>query len=458
MKREYLKLDKLEGSLLTVPDAAGVGYGEYVDIKTDDGMMAGRVVGLSDEAATVLVFGRTEGIGSVTKGISFTGKPFTISLSPEILSRTFNGIGQPIDGGVEIYSNTVYPIYGRPINPTARKYPRNFIQTGISSIDCMMTLIRGQKLPIFSQSGLNHNELAAQIVSQASLGANSGEEFAVVFAAMGIKHDEGDFFKNAFKNAGVTDHLVSFLNYASDPIMERIMCPRTALSAAEYLAFELHKHVLVIMTDITSYGEALRELSSMREEVPSRKGYPGYLYSDLASIYERAGMIEGIEGSITLIPILTMPGGDISHPLPDLTGYITEGQIVLSKELIDKGIYPPINVLPSLSRLMKDGIGEGYTREDHPQVLAQLFSSYSKVQDIRSLASIIGEDDLSDSDRAIMKFGDEFEKKFLCQGNRENRNIEQTLEIAWDVMKYLPESEMAKMDPKIRAKYERREA
>lgn len=368
MKKEYLLLDKVGGSILSLSNLHRVSYGEIVTIKFRDDRedLVGRVIRIQGDQAIVQVFGDSLGISTGNTKVVFEGRPFEIPLSGDIVGRVFNGIGNPIDGGGQIYSNTFYNVNGRPINPVAREYPRNFIQTGISSIDGLLTLIRGQKLPIFSGAGLPHNQLAAQIVRQAKISEEEGKDnFAIVFAAIGVKHDEADYFRDTFKDAGVSDKVVMYINYADDPIMERIIAPKCALTAAEYLAFEKNQHVLVIMTDITSYGEALREVSSSREEVPSRKGYPGYLYSDLASLYERAGMIKNIEGSVTLIPILTMPNDDITHPLPDLTGYITEGQIVLSRDLDQQGTTPPINVLPSLSRLMKDGIGDGFTRKDH---------------------------------------------------------------------------------------------
>ena len=337
----------------------------------------------------------------------------------------------------------------------SREYPRNYLETGISAIDSLMTLIRGQKLPIFSGNGLSHNELAAQIVRQASVKGEDNDNFAVVFAAMGIKHDDADYFRKSFEGSGVIQRVVMYVNLADDPVIERITTPRCALTAAEYLAYEEGMHVLVILTDMTSYAEALREISSAREEVPSRKGYPGYLYSDLATIYERAGMIRGKAGSVTLLPILTMPNDDITHPIPDLSGYITEGQIVLSRDLQQKNIYPPINVLPSLSRLMKDGIGEGFTRDDHDEVASQLFSSYSRVQDVRSLAQIIGEDDLSEIDRKFLAFGIAFEKQFLSQKTDEKRTIEETLDIAWDILGILPPEELERLSPQMMEKYYR---
>jgi V/A-type H+-transporting ATPase subunit B len=456
MKKEYLVLDKVEGALIELSKVHAVGYGEIVEVESTLGeKRLGRVIKIDGDKVVVQVFGSTLGMSVENTKVSFEGKPFEIPLSKDIMGRTFNGVGMPIDKGGDIYSDNFYNVNGRPINPVSREYPRDYIETGISSIDGLITLIRGQKLPIFSGSGLPHNELAAQIVRQAKIKV-SGEErdnFSIVFAAIGVKHDEAFFFKDAFKKAGVQNKVVMYINYADDPIMERIMAPRCALTAAEYLAFEEHQHVLVIMTDITSYGEALREVSSLREEVPSRKGYPGYLYSDLAVLYERAGMLKDREGSVTLIPILTMPNDDITHPIPDLTGYITEGQIVLSRELNQKNIYPPINVLPSLSRIMKDGIGKGYTREDHPDVSNQLFSAYSKVQDVRALAQIIGEEDLSEKDRKIMEFGEAFENSFVSQTQNESRSMDETLDLSWQLLSILPESELDRLDPTLMKKY-----
>ena len=413
MEKQYLVLDKVQGPLIVLSDVEGISYDEIVDIEVDGKeKRKGKVVQLYKDKAIIQVFESTTGISTRNVVVSFKGKPLEISLSTDILGREFNGVGEPIDGGGEIYSSKKYNVNGMPMNPVARKYPRDFIQTGISSIDCFTTLIRGQKLPIFSGNGMPHNELAAQIVKQAKISENSNEKFAVVFAAMGIKHDDADFFRKSFEEAGVLERVVMYTNLADDPIVERIIAPRCALTAAEYLAFEEGMHILVIMTDMTNYCEALREISSSREEVPSRKGYPGYLYSDLASLYERAGMMNGKSGSITQIPILTMPNDDITHPIPDLTGYITEGQIVLSRSIHGRNIYPPVNILPSLSRLMKDGIGEGFTREDHAEVANQIFSSYSHVQDVIALAQVIGEDELSPADKTYMKFGKEFENKF----------------------------------------------
>lgn len=455
MKKEYFTLRKIEGSLIELTNLHQVEYGEVVKIKskTTDETQVGEVVKIIDDTCLVQVYGNNMGVSGTNTGIEFTGEPFEIPLSKEILGRVFNGIAEPIDRGGDIYSGKFYNVSGRPINPVAREYPRNFIQTGISSIDGLMTLIRGQKLPIFSGSGLDHNELAAQIVRQAKISGDKNENFAIVFAAIGVKHDEADFFRDAFKNAGVNERVVMYINYADDPIMERLITPKCALTAAEYLAYEENTHVLVIMTDITSYAEALREVSSGREEVPSRKGYPGHLYSDLAALYERAGMIKDIDGSVTLIPILTMPSDDITHPIADLTGYITEGQIVLSRDLQAGDIYPPINILPSLSRLMKDGIGEGFTREDHADLSAQLFSSYSRVQDVRALAQIIGQDDLSISDKKMLEFGEAFEKEFLSQRSDENRSIDETLDIGWKLLRVLPREYLDRISPKYLDKY-----
>ncbi len=453
MFKEYIKLDKIESSLITVENVSDVFFDEVVKVETENDNYLGKVVKVDGTTVTIQVFGDTTGMSSNNSKVSFKAKPFELPLSKEVLGRKFNGIGQPIDGLGDIYSSKTYNINGRPINPVSRVYPRNFIQTGISSIDCLATLIRGQKLPIFSGAGLPHNKLAAQIIRQAKIIGDETEEFSIVFAAIGVKHDEALYFENEFRNSGVLGNVVMFMNYADDPIMERIIVPKCALTAAEYLAFEENRHVLVIMTDITSYGEALREISSLREEVPSRKGYPGYMYSDLASIYERAGMIKDSSGSLTLIPILTMPNDDITHPIPDLTGYITEGQITLSRDLYQKDIYPSVDILPSLSRLMKDGIGEGYTREDHQDIANQLFSAYSKVQEVRDLAQIIGADDLSETDRKYMEFGTEFENRFIKQDLYENRTIYETLDLAWSLVKILPEEELDRINPKLKEKY-----
>ena len=454
MKKEYLKLQKVEGPLVVLSDIKDVAYGETVSIKLNDGeLRKGKVIKIDGDKIIVQVFEGTTGISTDNSSVKFLGEHLTIPLSKEILGSTFNGVGEPIDDGYQILSAYKQNINGRPINPVARKYPRNFIQTGISSIDSLMTLIRGQKLPIFSGNGIAHNELAAQIVSQAKIEGATSDNFAVVFGAMGVRHDDADYFRKSFELSGVLDHVVMYINTANDSIVERISTPRCALTAAEYLAFKHNMHVLVILTDMTSYAEALREISSAKEEVPSRKGYPGYLYSDLSTVYERAGMLKSCDGSITLIPILTMPNDDITHPIPDLTGFITEGQIVLNRELNQKSIYPPIDILPSLSRLMKDGIGADYTREDHGDLQSQLFSAYSKVQDVRSLSQIIGEDDLSDTDRLYLKFGRELENKFIAQGRTENRNIIETLDLGWYILSILPVTELDRMKTEFIDKY-----
>ncbi len=453
MRVKYLKLQKVEGPLIVLSGVREAVFGEVVDIEVQDqGHKKGKVVQIDGDRVIIQVFEGTSGISLNNTSVAFSGKPMEIPLSKDILGRTFNGVGEPIDGA-GFYSDRKYDINGRPINPVGRKYPRNYIETGISSIDGLVTLVRGQKLPIFSGDGLPHNELAAQIVKQARISEDEEDNFAIVFAAMGIRHDEADFFRKQFEFSGVTNRVVMYMNLAGDPIVERITAPRCALTAAEYLAFEHDMHILVIMTNMTNYSEALRELSSSREEVPSRKGYPGYLYSDLAGLYERAGMIKGSQGSITQIPILTMPNDDITHPVPDLTGFITEGQIILSRELYQKNIYPPINVLPSLSRLQKESIGEGYTREDHPDVANQVFSAYTHVQDVRSLAQVIGEDDISDMDKKYMGFGKRFEQEFLNQGFEGNRSMTETLDIMWMLLTELPRSELDRIKPDLLDKY-----
>lgn len=451
MQKEFLHVEKIEGPLLILSEVEDVSYDEIVEIKTRDGIKHGKVVQLYEDKAIIQVFETTSGLSVKDVAVKFTGKPLEISLSKDILGRIFNGFGVPIDGGGPIFSPIKMNVNGRPINPVARKYPRNYIQTGISAIDLLTTLIRGQKLPIFSGNGLPHNEIAAQIINQAKIA--DGENFAIVFGAMGIKHDDAHYFTKMFEESGVLERVVMFLNLADDPVVERIVTPRCALTAAEYLAFNEDMHVLVVLSDMTSYCEALREISSAREEVPGRKGYPGYLYSDLASIYERAGIIEGSKGSITQIPILTMPNDDITHPVPDLTGYITEGQIVLSREIYQRNIYPPINILPSLSRLMKDGIGEGYTREDHPSVANQVFASYTKYQEVLALAQVIGEDELSSIDKKYMEFGRAFEDKFLKQDFYEERSIIESIDLAWSILSILPKNELDRIDPKLLDKY-----
>lgn len=448
MVLKHLKLDSVNGSLATLNGVADAANEEIVQMHLQDGTSrTGRVVKIDGDTVAVQVFEGTRGMSMSNTETVFTGKPMEIALSPEILGRVFDGLGRPIDGLGDVYPVEKRDVNGAPINPVSREYPRNFIQTGISSIDALATLIRGQKLPIFSGSGMQHNELAVQIVRQSSL--SDGDDFAVVFAAMGVKNDVAQYFRTSFEEANVMNRVVMLLNLANDPIIERIMTPKCALTIAEYLAFTLHKHILVILTDMTSYAEALREFSGSKGEIPGRKGFPGYLYSDLASLYERAGMIKGVEGSVTQIPILTMPNDDITHPIPDLTGYITEGQIVLSRDLGAKGIYPPVDVLPSLSRLMKDGIGAGFTREDHAALANQLLATYSKVQDAKALASVIGEDELSAEDKLLMAFGREFEAKFINQSFTENRSIEQTLDLGWTLLSMLPRKMLDRVDDAI---------
>lgn len=450
IEKEYLKLERVKGDLIFLEDVEGCAYGEIIELDMADGKhRSGKVVAVEGDKVVAQVFQGTQGLSSSNTAVRFTGKLMELPLSRDILGRTFNGIGKSIDGAGNIYAPNKYNVNGRPMNPVARDYPRSYLETGVSAIDTLMTLIRGQKLPIFSGNGMSHNELAAQIVRQASVRGEENDNFAVVFGAMGIKHDDADFFVRSFEGSGVLERVVMYLNLADDPVIERLSTPRCALTAAEYLAYEEGMHVLVVLSDMTSYAEALREISAAREEVPSRKGYPGYLYSDLATIYERAGMIKGKKGSVTLIPILTMPNDDITHPIPDLTGYITEGQIVLSRELQMKKIYPPINVLPSLSRLMKDGIGADYTRADHEELYAQLFSSYSHAQEVRALAQIIGEDDLSAVDQAYMAFARAFEGEFLNQRQNEKRSIEESLDIGWRILQLLPVSELDRLSPEM---------
>ncbi|KLO22232.1 MULTISPECIES: V-type ATP synthase subunit B [unclassified Marinitoga] len=449
--REYQGISQIRGPLIIIENVKDIRYDEVVEIEHNNKTRLGKVIMISEDAAVIQVFEGTQELSLNEPKIKFLGKPLEINLSPDILGRTFDGLGRPIDEMGEIIAQKSVDINGSAINPAAREYPRDFIQTGISAIDSMLTLIRGQKLPIFSGNGLPHNKLAVQIAKQAKLKSN--EEFAVVFGAIGLKKDDANFIIKNFEESGAIENMVVFLNLASDPVVERIATPRMALAVAEYLAFDLGKHVLVILNDMTNYCEALRELSNYRGEIPGRKGFPGYLYSDLASIYERAGMIKGKNGSVTQIPILTMPNDDITHPIPDLTGFITEGQIVLSRELHRKNIYPPINVLPSLSRLMKDGIGKGFTREDHPDVSSQLFASYSRVFEIRSLAAIIGEDDLSDIDKLYLEFGKTFENEFINQSFNEERTLEDTLNIAWKILSILPKTELTRIKKNYIEKY-----
>ena len=453
MAIEYLGLSEVNGPLVVLEGVKNASYEEIVEFTVDGNeKKLGRIVAVYEDKAVIQVFEGTSSMSLTNTHTRLTGHPMEIGLSEEILGRTFDGIGKPIDRMGPIDAEVKRNVNGLPLNPVTRKYPRNYIHTGISAIDGLTTLIRGQKLPIFSGNGLPHDQLAAQIVQQASLG-DSDEKFAIVFAAMGVKYDVAEFFGRTFEESGVSDHVVMFLNLANDPVVERLITPKVALTAAEYLAFEKGMHILVILTDITSFCEAMREVSSSRGEIPSRKGYPGYLYSELATLYERAGIVQGVEGSVTQIPILTMPNDDITHPIPDLTGYITEGQIVLDRQLHGQSIYPPISVLPSLSRLMKDGIGEGYTRADHQDVANQLFSCYAKVGDARSLASVIGEDELSPIDKQYLVFGNEFEHEFIGQGMDENRSMEDTLNKAWELLGLLPREELDRVNTKVLDQY-----
>ena len=454
MSLQYVGLKDINGPLVALEGVSGVAYDEIARIRLNNGTeRIGRVVELEGDRAILQVFEGTNGISLENTRTVFSGKPLEIPLATEMLGRVFNGAGRPIDGLGAVFPEKMGDVNGQSLNPVARQYPRNYIHTGVSSIDALMTLIRGQKLPIFSGSGLSHNKLAVQIVKQARLmgegGTDTSGDFGIVFAAMGVQNDVANYFRRSFEETGASERVCMFLNLSSDPIIERLLTPLCALTAAEYLAYEKNMHILVIMTDMTSYAEALREFSSSKGEIPGRKGYPGYLYSNLASLYERAGVIEGSTGSVTQIPILTMPNDDITHPIPDLTAYITEGQIVFDRDLDQRGVYPGLSVLLSLSRLMKDGIGEGYTRADHASVSNQLFAAYAKVQDARSLASVIGEEELSDTDRAYMRFGRLFEDNFLNQGFDENRTMEETLDLGWDLLCSLPKSELDRIDEKL---------
>ena len=456
MAIEYLGLSNIEGPLAVIDGVQGASYEEMVTMTLDDGTKRiGRIIEILGDRAVIQLFQGTGSLSLTNTKTRLMGEPMRIALSKEMLGRTLDGVGNPIDGLGEYFADEVRDVNGQPINPISREYPNNFIQTGISSIDCLTTLIRGQKLPIFSGDGLPHDTLAMQIARQAKVvdEGSDGSNFAIVFAAMGVKHDVANYFKRSFEESGVLGNVVMFLNLSNDPVVERFITPRCALTTAEYLAFKHDMHVLVILTDMTAYAEALREISSSKGEIPSRKGFPGYLYSDLASLYERAGIVKDAKGSVTQIPILSMPNDDITHPVPDLTGYITEGQIVLGRELNLKGVYPPVSILPSLSRLMKDGIGEGYTRADHPELSNQLFASYSKVEDAKSLASVIGEDELSDIDKKYIAFGKAFDAQFLTQSREENRSIEQTLDLGWKLLGMLPKSELDRVSDQTLEKY-----
>ena len=450
MAIEYLGLSSINGPLIALEGVQDAFYDEIVDfVVNGKEHKMGRIVEVYEGRAVIQVFEGTENMSLVNTHTKLSGHPMEVAVSPDMLGRTFNGVGVPIDGLGPLLSTDKRDVNGLPLNPVRREYPRNYIRTGISAIDGLTTLIRGQKLPIFSGNGLPHDQLAAQIVKQASLGGSTNEDFAIVFAAMGVKHDVADFFRRTFEESGVANHVAMFLNLANDPVVERLITPKVALTAAEYLAFEKNMHILVILTDMTSFAEAMREVSSSKGEIPSRKGYPGYLYSELATLYERAGIVEGVNGSVTQLPILTMPNDDITHPIPDLTGYITEGQIVLDRNLHGQAIYPPISVLPSLSRLMKDGIGKGYTREDHQDLANQLFSAYAKVGEARNLASVIGEDELSPIDKKYLEFGKAFEERYIGQGPNENRTIEETLDLGWELLRILPKEELDRVNTKI---------
>jgi V/A-type H+-transporting ATPase subunit B len=450
--KEYRTINKIAGPLVFVEKTEPIAYGELVNIVLFDGTIKrGQVLDTSDELVVVQIFETTTGIGK-DSGVRFTGETIKMPVGREMLGRILSGGGKPIDGGPEIVPEKRLDITGAAINPYARGMPADFIQTGISTIDGTNTLVRGQKLPIFSGAGLPHNNVALQIARQAKV-PGSTESFAVVFAAMGITKEEANYFMQDFERTGALEHAVVFLNLADDPAVERIITPRLALTTAEYLAFELGMHVLVILTDMTNYCEALRQIGAAREEVPGRRGYPGYMYTDLACIYERAGMIKGQKGSVTQIPILTMPGDDITHPIPDLTGYITEGQIVVNRDLHRKGIYPPINVLPSLSRLMNLGIGKGKTRDDHKKVSDQMYAGYAEGNDLRGLVAIVGKDALSERDRLLLEFADLFENRFVRQGYDEDRTIEDTLTIGWDLLSTLPVEQLTRIDRELIQKY-----
>lgn len=451
--REYTTVSEVAGPLMIVEGVEGVAYNEIVDIETPAGQMRrGQVLEVKGDIAVVQVFEGTRDLNTATTKVRFTGETAHIGVSLDMLGRVFSGTGNPIDGGPEIIPEKELDINGAPMNPSARDFPAEFIQTGISTIDGMNTLVRGQKLPIFSGSGLPHNELAAQIARQAKVLAEE-TEFSVIFAAMGITHEEANYFMRDFERTGALERVTVFMNLADDPAIERIITPRMALTTAEYFAFEHDMHVLVILTDMTNYAEALREISAARDEVPGRRGYPGYMYTDLASLYERAGRIGGKEGSITQMPILVMPQDDITHPIPDLTGYITEGQIVLSRELHRKGIYPPVDVLPSLSRLMSGGIGEERTREDHSGVSDQLYSAYAEGRDLRDLMAVVGEEALTERDRKFLTFADDFEAKFITQSRDEDRTIQETLDLGWELMSILPEVELKRVRAEHIPKY-----
>ena len=453
MRKEYKTIREVAGPLMLVDQVEGVKYDELVEIEQSDGRIRrGKVLEINQDKALLQLFEGSQGLRITDSSAKFLGHSIELAVAPDMLGRVFDGMGRPIDGGAELIPEKRLDINGAPINPAARDYPNEFIQTGISAIDGLNTLVRGQKLPVFSGSGLPHANLAAQIARQAKV-RGTGEGFAVVFAAVGITFEEADFFTSDFRATGAIDRTVTFINLANDPAIERIATPRMALTAAEYLAYDLGMHVLVIITDITNYAEALREVSAARKEVPGRRGYPGYLYTDLATMYERAGRIKGNPGSITMIPILSMPEDDITHPIPDLTGYITEGQIILGRELYRKGVTPPINVLPSLSRLKDKGIGRGKTREDHADTMNQLFAAYSRGKDAKELAVILGDAALSDTDKLYAKFADAFEEEYVSQGFYTNRSIEETLDLGWKLLSILPRAELKRIRDEYLDKY-----
>ena len=453
MRKEYKTIREVAGPLMLVDQVEGVKYDELVEIEQSDGRIRrGKVLEINQDKALLQLFEGSQGLRITDSSAKFLGHSIELAVAPDMLGRVFDGMGRPIDGGAELIPEKRLDINGAPINPAARDYPNEFIQTGVSAIDGLNTLVRGQKLPVFSGSGLPHANLAAQIARQAKV-RGTGEGFAVVFAAVGITFEEADFFTSDFRATGAIDRTVTFINLANDPAIERIATPRMALTAAEYLAYDLGMHVLVIITDITNYAEALREVSAARKEVPGRRGYPGYLYTDLATMYERAGRIKGNPGSITMIPILSMPEDDITHPIPDLTGYITEGQIILGRELHRKGVTPPINVLPSLSRLKDKGIGRGKTREDHADTMNQLFAAYSRGKDAKELAVILGDAALSDTDKLYARFADAFEEEYVSQGVYTNRSIEETLDLGWKLLSILPRAELKRIRDEYLDKY-----
>ncbi len=453
----YVGVDRVDDPLIFVSGVHGVGLEETVEVLDEEGTpRPGTVLELNGDTAVVQVLGGTVGLSVAATRIRFRGGPLSVRVSEDMLGRAFDGLGRPIDGIPAPLGGEVREVRGAPINPAARAYPSDFIQTGVSIIDGSNSLVRGQKLPIFSGSGMPHHRLAAQVVRQATL-AGQEESFAVILVGMGIKNDEADFFRHSFERVGVMGRVALFLSPADAPSVERVETPRVALTLAEYLAFEKDMHVLVILTDMTNYCDALREVSSARDEIPARKGYPGHLYSDLAALYERAGRLQGCEGSITQMPILTMPADDISHPVPDLTGYITEGQIVFDRLLFRRGVYPPVAALLSLSRLMKDGVGEGTTREDHMAISNQLYAAYSRVESVRGLASVIGEEELSPMDRQVLQFGEAFEMQYVNQGEDENRSLQQTLDVAWEVAGILPRGELSRLSADLLDRYHRRQ-